>query len=475
MLRKYLVKITTLSLTLTLLFSTLTYASDQEIAEATQEDQIEQVDKIEEVTAESEENSEEATTEESTEENSEEPTEETSEEGSDYSMEDEESSSEENTEENSEETEENGDEQTEEPEEVEEPKEENPYEKPEEEKSEVERLRWDISEGMPRTKTFNIPVPSHTIRMEFFYSAKAPAPIYNFRSTYGSVYGSNNTKDRFTDGDFTFLKRVGLPVNDYSDMRYDVVYISNPPDTGKWELTIILDEDETEFFALSSAVPENWETMRTDYKTAPIEILTWAIDSTVSSYKASDITQIVARENPPAGDNIQAVPAPTEEPFFTPIRIAVFALIITVAIVAFLIFKVNKDTKEKAETIQRKRIEKANTKFSQLKKNEDDSLEEYMNSFSDDYTDDEVDIENYFSSNDQELEREEKRIKEQRNNPNWLKEDIDELVNKIDDNVNPEKDIPSWIPKKEVPPPEWMSETSSFEADDEESEDEGFF
>lgn len=252
------------------------------------------------------------------------------------------------------------------------------------EKSEVQRSRWNISKGYPRTQVFSVDVKEDTTRFEVFYSSDSSVPDVIITSPAGNAYSS---KKNVTEGETSFITRAGYKVQDYNDISYMVVYISNPSDPGTWDMTITIDENCSEAFVMTSKVPENWEDLQTEYKTSPTGVIAWAIDSETSQYKASDITEITKKDSNIPASMQPVAPKEPEKPDYT-VAIVLGIMVIIILIIMLVVFLVQKSKAREKEKRQ-EAVNKANERVKQRKKKENATLENVLKTFDDEYTDDE--------------------------------------------------------------------------------------
>ncbi|MCR5669898.1 MAG: hypothetical protein K6G10_02745, partial [Butyrivibrio sp.] len=270
--------------------------------------------------------------------------------------------------------------------------------------SQEESTRWSPADSKNKVQQFLIPVPSSTVRYEIFYTAGTELPQVTFTSTT-EQYKLTAGVDQKEDGEdgFVFLTKQNLTLDEHDDFRYMTIYISNAKDPGKWLMTVNAPQSVTEVIAVSSAVPDNWETLNSDIITKPYGVIFWYIDSRTSKYREVPIATINDLiKSKSSLKPIDTVKDTTPEPVdytSTYILLAVVGVVIVAALAAFLLIKANKKKDSEYRAKREAIVKKENEKLRKKKSQENDELDAYLDDYSDEYIDDE-DMEGYLSMDD---------------------------------------------------------------------------
>ena len=278
--------------------------------------------------------------------------------------------------------------------------------------------KWVINEGDPRTTVIETYVGSGTTRFEVFYSASAlTPPEVTFMSASGNIYRKDSDVEY---GNTVFITRSGYVVSDYPDIKYDIIYIKGAEDPGTWKMSVSIDDHTNELFVVTSKVPDGWEHFQTDYKTAPTDALLWYINPKLSSYTVNDITSVIAKDTDiPETNSIQ--PYVDEEVPEQKNPIVGVLILLSLAIIggiAAIIFLYKKSQKESVSN-RKNAIARANKKLKAKQKKENNSLDQVLANYEDEYRDDEA----IFASFNKKLTENTEKPKQssQPSNPNEIK------------------------------------------------------
>lgn len=272
------------------------------------------------------------------------------------------------------------------------------------EPSKEESTRWSPSDQNNKTQKFMIMVPSSTVRYEIFYSAGTEIPNITFVSTtakYNLVAGQDIRPNG--DDTFTFITKSNMTIEGHDDFRYMTVYISDNTDPGKWLMTVTAPSSVSEVIAVSSAVPDNWDTLSSDTITKPYGVIFWYIDEKKSKYRETPIATIneliQAKSSLQDVDKTQDTEIP--EPDYTGVYILI-AIIAVAVVIGLAVFFILRSRKKQAAEYRAKReeiVRKENDKVRKKKSKENDELDDYLDDFSDEYINDE-DMEGYLNVDD---------------------------------------------------------------------------
>ena len=243
------------------------------------------------------------------------------------------------------------------------------------------------------TRTTTMPFIMNTgevKKFEIFYTASATEePIVRFLTPEGLVLNAGSDT---LAADLYFVTRKDYTVSNYPNIKYMNVYI-NPlldNEAGEWTASFTIGEDVTEFVVLEAKADEGWEDFIEDYKSSPKEVKLWYI-AQGSMLSVSDIKPICLRDNRiPESNNLSTYVEPPKEKksiFPTVIVLIIIAIIGGVGGTVFLykrILKANKEKREHEINIENKQIKRK-------KKKENENLSKFFTTYTDDYSDNNVD------------------------------------------------------------------------------------
>lgn len=243
------------------------------------------------------------------------------------------------------------------------------------------------------TRTTTMPFIMNTgevKKFEIFYTASATEePIVRFLTPEGLVLNAGSDT---LAADLYFVTRKDYTVSNYPNIKYMNVYI-NPlldNEAGEWTASFTIGEDVTEFVVLEAKADDGWEDFIEDYKSSPKEVKLWYI-AQGSMLSVSDIKPICLRDNRiPESNNLSTYVEPPKEKksiFPTVIVLIIIAIIGGVGGTVFLykrILKANKEKREHEINIENKQIKRK-------KKKENENLSKFFTTYTDDYSDNNVD------------------------------------------------------------------------------------
>ena len=270
--------------------------------------------------------------------------------------------------------------------------------------SNEEKTRWEPQDSENKTQKFLTPVPSTTTRYEIFYTAGTEIPTVTFTSATGK-YTLTAGQDVVTDGEngFKFITRSTMVIDGHDDFRFMTIYISGTDDPGKWVMEVTAPSSVIEVIAVSSAVPDDWETVNSDVVTKPYGIVFWYVDSKRSQYRETPVALVnelmSAKTSQAPVDKITKTDP--EEPDYTNAYIAVTAIAILL-VIAFTVFLLVRSNKKKTAVYRAKReaiVKKENAKVAKKKSKQNDELDDFLDDFSDEYIDD-GDMSDYLNVDD---------------------------------------------------------------------------
>ena len=247
--------------------------------------------------------------------------------------------------------------------------------------------RWSRVRTSEVTKTFSYNFTGDAVKFEFFYEMQNIPVAIRLLASDGSGTMYSSGKDVNTE-DVVFVTRGGNEVSDYTNIGYDVYYCKGI--TGTYNITVEIPE-ATEFMAVvSAAVPENWEEITTEYRTAPLKTLLW-MDDTIHESFVDMLDGIIAADTkiPLNMTSVKKVEEETETDW--PETIFRILYVVALILIAALVLDVYlKERAKKKHRIEAKKavVREANEKTRQKKKQREDSLSDALAAFADEYTDD---------------------------------------------------------------------------------------
>nr|WP_297765737.1 hypothetical protein [uncultured Butyrivibrio sp.] len=320
------------------------------------------------------------------------------------------------------------------------------------EMSEEQKTRWSPSDPQNKVQQFMITVPTQTIRYEIFYTAGTEAPKVSFQSTTGAE-GNLVSGNNVENGDFKFITKTGLTIEDHDDFRYMVIYISGTKDPGKWLMTVEAPQTVNEVICVSSKVPDDWDVQSTDTITRPYGVIFWYIDERRSVYAEQPVNTINMLMNATGKlgdiDEVKDTVVPEED--YSGVYVLLGGLVF-IAVVTAGVFFVIKTRKKQQEQYRAKReaiVKRENEKVRKKKAQENDELDDLLDDYSDEYINDD-DMSDYFNTDDSDPYNE-------------FTEDEDNGVYKPDDDYETAKRVRDKLEESEEEAP-W--ETASENYDD---------
>ncbi len=331
-------------------------------------------------------------------------------------------------------------------------------------KSAKETTKWDISgKGFQEAQKAikDLYISSGVNRFEIFYNVSGGEPKVYFKSPKGNTYRSDVTVEY---GDKEFVIRKNNYIVEYPDINYMVIYIDGTKEPGDWTMGVTLNKGTTEFIMTTNTIPDNWDTLAQEYRTAPHGVILWAIDKEKSKYNSSNINDIVSKDKEiPEANNIKPLspeeinPPKEKNPMIGIIALIVISIVGGIVGVVFLFKKL---TKESEET-KKMAIKTANARVKKKKKLENDHLDKVMEHYGDEYAD-EDDIEGYLMfSSEYKDEDETKEPESEADNTNNQAIDYGKFKNMTAVDENSDISVPKTDnePEKEesltIPLPEW--------------------
>ncbi len=263
--------------------------------------------------------------------------------------------------------------------------------------------KWEIdhdSEEPTTYKIFEVYVSEDTQKFEIFYSKDVAPPEVIIESARGDKYIKGND---VVTGDMRFISRTGLICTGYPDIMYDTIYLSNIKDPGTWKIQIEISTQVKEFIFVQAAYPSDWETLNVEYKTAVTDVIAWYMytgdqpGKTYSKYTSGNILPpegggIADEEARPPMNDVEPAEEPTEEKIqIDPILIGLIGLIILIIVVTIILFKKLKNNEEQRREQIHKNNQNTNTKLAQKKKHDNDTLDNELKKYEDEYKDEEDD------------------------------------------------------------------------------------
>lgn len=254
--------------------------------------------------------------------------------------------------------------------------------------------RWVPDQSRTCTKKFKLS-GNETKKFEFFYTANCnQAPEITFLAPSGEILRVG--EDSITDT-FGFISRINYPVTGFNDLRVSHVYLTTLDDfaSGTWTMSYYIDESIREFIVKEAKAEDGWVDFTEDYRSAPIQVISWYLDFENSPFEVKNIRDICSRDRSVPESNFltEHIEQPKEARDFTDIILLGFivAILATIILVVFLIYRIDGAYKEKRDYEIRQ--ENKNLKIKKRKDNE--KLGTYMDPYSTMYTDDEVDAMSY--------------------------------------------------------------------------------
>ena len=266
-----------------------------------------------------------------------------------------------------------------------------PPENTEPEDTDLAKARWTRKDDLNNTnKTQKLVLTSDTQRYEIFYytggneanSEKIPRPHITLVSNKGEVYdiSSGGTVGECTARNYN-------EVDNYDGVYYDVLYISGDDIAGEWNMDIAIPQNAVMFALLPTKVPDNWQTLVSEYKTEPLsDPILWMDDSENEDFIRKFPYIFAKAPKEPEVNNIQDVPEDTTKDYSGLITLITILGVIVVIVISVLI-SLKKKRRKRAERERRQEsIANANEKVRNKRRKMDDDLEAVL--ALDDYSDD---------------------------------------------------------------------------------------
>ncbi len=239
----------------------------------------------------------------------------------------------------------------------------------------IDKYEWDINE---RNNTIRVNFNKGITRFEVFYTA-GTTPYIAFLTPDGDIYESGKDSD-------TIISRDGNQIQGHSDLRYEVIYIVAPSNTNDIKAKISLDSKTHDFMMIKSRVPQGWENFTQEFRTEPEELVSWGFHNSENT-----ITDLIAiAENTdikPVDDSIGTAEPPKREKKDNSGMIISLFVVIIIGAGAMLVFN-NMSKKRRAKEAVDKRIKKRNIIAKKHKIANEKTLDNVLDEFKDDYSDD---------------------------------------------------------------------------------------
>lgn len=249
----------------------------------------------------------------------------------------------------------------------------------------TENTRWRIPDDNIQSynRRFEAYISSGTIRLEIFYTVDADIPEIVFTSSGGNQYSMTEGSKNL--GKTVFKVKNGYSVSDFPDIKYSIIYISNAEDPGKWDIDINLNNGIKEFAMLTTEIPAGWETLDTDYKTQPKELLLWylaenGVDITKpSAHSIEDMIRIIQKDTEiPTTNDINSTDVKKQVKESNPLSGFFLVLIIAVILGVTSVALILKKIREQSRGLIRNRIIFANNAHKRNTKNAEDTIDKIM-------------------------------------------------------------------------------------------------
>lgn len=250
---------------------------------------------------------------------------------------------------------------------------------------ETENTRWRILNDEPSsyTKDFEAYISSGTIRLEVFYTADADMPELTFTSSGGNVYSM--TEGSKSLGKTQFKVKNKYSISDYPDIKYSIIYISNAEDPGTWSIKVHLNNRIREFALVTSEIPESWETLDTDYKTRPKELLLWylseyGVDITQeSSHSFEDMIGIISMDTQiPTTNDIDSTEVVASKKKQNPLGSFFFMLTFLIILGVITVIFILKKLRDQSRGMIANRITRANKRLKEGSGGLNESIDKIM-------------------------------------------------------------------------------------------------
>ena len=250
---------------------------------------------------------------------------------------------------------------------------------------ETENTRWRILNDEPSsyTKDFEAYISSGTIRLEVFYTADADMPELTFTSSGGNVYSM--TEGSKSLGKTQFKVKNQYSITDYPDIKYSIIYISNAEDPGTWSIKVRLNNRIREFALVTSEIPESWETLDTDYKTRPKELLLWylseyGVDITQeSSHSFEDMIGIISMDTQiPTTNDIDSTEVVASKKKQNPLSGFFFMLTFLIILGVITVIFILKKLRDQSRGMIANRITRANKRLKEGSGGLNESIDKIM-------------------------------------------------------------------------------------------------
>lgn len=171
-------------------------------------------------------------------------------------------------------------------------------------------------------------------------------------------------------------------------LRCVTYYITSTEDL-EWTVNIAKDDALRECFIAKSQVPLNWNTVTDGLITKPLTLEGYYVNQNASAF--INLNQVVDALNENAVDQkeITYKGEKKEEEKKDPIKIVlIIAIVIVLISIAVTIIMLKKDNEKKEEQRRDASVKKQNDKLKKQKANENKTLEELINSYDEEYIDD---------------------------------------------------------------------------------------
>lgn len=229
-------------------------------------------------------------------------------------------------------------------------------------------------------------------RLEFYFSngyETTNEKVYMFDSN--GRYVHLNEEDVQVDGDgsndvqvyyggWTSVPNYGLKCITY--------YVTSTKDV-EWTVNIMKDDTLRECFIAKSQVPSNWNTITDGLITKPLSLEGYYVNPNASAF--INMNQVVEALNENAVDQEQITykGEKKEEEKKDPVKTMLIGAIALVSIsIVVTIIMIKKDNEKKEEKRRNTSVKRQNDKLKKQKANENKTLEELINSYDEEYTDD---------------------------------------------------------------------------------------
>ncbi len=235
---------------------------------------------------------------------------------------------------------------------------------------------WDIEE---RDITIRVGLNQGTTRFEVFYSSMGKVPYIAFQTPDGEIYETGKDSEYI-------ISREGNQIEGHSDLRYEVIYITAPSMTDGIKVKISLDSKTRDFMMVQSTVPAKWEGFKKEIRTNPEKLIIWGFHN--SENTITDLIAIAENTdlNPIENNMDTAAPPVVEKKSITSTIIPL--LVVAIIIVAAMIVYNNFDRQKKEKEARSNRINKKNKVSQRKKKMGEKQLDNVLDEFNDDYSDD---------------------------------------------------------------------------------------